>query len=151
MWSLCLCFSLTFSIFHNLHSTVIVLHYFFSRPNSSCGSFPLQVFLTPGHQPPGLRRLRADGDRIQHLPGGGATARLFHHSAQTGLDHHGEGTSVFIMRCFSFPGRIAVNRGGTTSYHLLLLSTSVPNEPPFRRVWVSSRCLLSFFPFLANT
>lgn len=51
----------------------------------------IQVFLTPGHQPSGLRRHCADGDRVKYLPRGGAAPRLFHHSTQTGLDHHGEG------------------------------------------------------------
>lgn len=58
----------------------------------------IQVFLTPGHQPSGLRRHRADGDRVKYLPRGGAAPRLLHHSTQTGLDHHGEGQSV-IKTC----------------------------------------------------
>lgn len=103
---------------------------------------PLQVFLTPGHQPSGLRRLRADGDRVQYLPGGGAATRLFHHSAQTGLDHHGEGTSVFMMRFVLSPVPRSEQRC-MTSCQRPLLSIYIPNEPSFRKV--SGQQLLPFF------
>lgn len=72
------------------------LYYFFDLSGLLL-NFPLQVLLTPGHQPSGLRRLRADGDRVEYLPRGGAAPRLFHHSAKTGLDYHGEGQIVFRM------------------------------------------------------
>lgn len=64
--------------------------------------FPLQVFLTPGHQPAGLRRLCSDGDRVEYLPRGRAAPRLFHHSAQTGLDNHGEGQILMLRTFFCF-------------------------------------------------